>query len=163
MEITECKKEDFPLLNKYLPAVKDRHIWRYGIQDTNRGVYLVAWEKEKPVGLLVLIYDGVGVEGSTNLIIGCADIKYLYVHDDSRRQGIAEALINEAIDHSLKRGYKMIGLLVDKKNIIAKNLYQKLGFKNSDHGDYPGTNIEIVDGKEVRTKVIAEYWHKDIA
>lgn len=52
----------------------------------------------------------------------------LFVLEEYRKQGIANKLLNEAIERCKKMEIKYIDINVMEKNKIAKNIYKKLGF-----------------------------------
>lgn len=52
----------------------------------------------------------------------------LYVEEEYRNQGIATKLINEANNWCKEKNIKYLDIHVIDNNIIAKKLYQKLGF-----------------------------------
>ena len=53
----------------------------------------------------------------------------LYVLEEYRNQGIANSLLNAAIDRCKKMNAKYIDINVMEKNEVAKNIYKKLDFK----------------------------------
>jgi len=163
MNIQKCRKKDLNVLNKCLPMVKNKHQWRFDIQKQNKGAYLIAWQNNRPVGCLVLLFEGVDIAKIKNILPTCPDINYLYIHEDYRKRGIATSLIKEACEICVKNGYRQIGLLVDKNNKLAIELYISFGFKNSNFGGFPGINITLKNGKEIRKREVAEYWIKDFS
>lgn len=52
----------------------------------------------------------------------------LFVLEEYRNQGIANSLLNEAINRCKRLGIKYIDIKVMDKNIIAKDIYKKLNF-----------------------------------
>ena len=70
------------------------------------------------------------------------DIMNLFVSEDSRRKGIATALMNEMIE---KEDYNRIMLEVNENNTEALRLYSKLGFKEISLRDrYYGEDTAII-------------------
>jgi len=65
----------------------------------------------------------------------------LFVGAQHRRKGIAQALINEAVEYCKKSGRKRTVLSTAYDNFIAQRLYEKLGFNRSDFYNY---ELEIV-------------------
>ena len=62
---------------------------------------------------------------------------YLYIHDvvilnDLRGEGLGRALLNQVIEIAEQRGYCKLTLEVREDNAAAKQLYNKLGFKESE-------------------------------
>lgn len=51
------------------------------------------------------------------------------IHPEHRRKGLGFNLINFSISKIKKKGYTYISLEVDKENLPAIKLYEKIGFK----------------------------------
>ena len=51
------------------------------------------------------------------------------VNPEAQGKGIGKALIKAGIEWAVKLDHKQIGLLVEKENTRAKELYEKMGFK----------------------------------
>ena len=60
---------------------------------------------------------------------GCPHIFLLYVDLKYRHQGIGSALVRQAEQWSLSKGYGQIGIQVFTENLPALSLYQKLGYE----------------------------------
>ena len=60
----------------------------------------------------------------------------LFVGAEHRRKGIAQALLNEAVEYCKKSGRKRTVLSTAYDNFIAQKLYEKLGFNRSDFYNY---------------------------
>ncbi|MFS7222489.1 N-acetyltransferase family protein [Rahnella inusitata] len=60
-----------------------------------------------------------------------AEIKFLYVSGDFKRQGIGKRLINEASRHLAEAGYRSAGLGVVEGNEPAVRFYRALGGKEA--------------------------------
>jgi ribosomal protein S18 acetylase RimI-like enzyme len=58
-----------------------------------------------------------------------AYIFLIYVSPEHRRLGIGKAMMQNATNWAIAKGYPQIGLQVFTQNRIALNLYQKLGFQ----------------------------------
>ena len=56
-------------------------------------------------------------------------IDSLAVNPDYRRQGIAKRLLQESLTKAKQMGISKVGLLVDKDNPYAEQLYKSLGFR----------------------------------
>ncbi len=80
-------------------------------------VYFVAENGGKPIG-----YAGLWN------ICGSADIIDVAVHNDFRRQGIGEALIEKLIEYCKNEDISEINLEVRISNLAAQSLYRKMGF-----------------------------------
>ncbi len=76
------------------------------------------------------------------LVDGVIDIMNLFVSEDSRRKGIATALMNEMINNE---EYNRIMLEVNEHNTNALRLYNKLGFRKITLRErYYGTDTAII-------------------
>jgi len=56
-------------------------------------------------------------------------IANIAIHSDFRKKGYGEYLLEWTIEFVREKGAKTITLEVNEKNIAARNLYEKLGFK----------------------------------
>ncbi len=53
----------------------------------------------------------------------------LFVEPESRKQGVAEALMRRASDYAKETGAERVDLLTAKSNKAGQHLYEKLGYK----------------------------------
>lgn len=68
-----------------------------------------------------------------------AKILYIAVHDDYRRRGYAEKLLQYALDDLIKQGFARVELVTRVVNKRAQALYKKFGFKPTwDDGELIG-------------------------
>ena len=98
----------------------------------------IASELENPLSHWLVAMDGeklVGYVGSQT-VLGETDMMNVAVHPESRRQGIAEALIQELICRLRERGSRCLTLEVRQSNLAARYLYEKMGFQQV--GKRPG-------------------------
>ncbi len=65
----------------------------------------------------------------TNLGLGTAHLAQLAVHQQRRRQGLAEQLLREAMVRAAESGLERMTLLVAERNQAARGLYAALGFE----------------------------------
>jgi GNAT superfamily N-acetyltransferase len=81
----------------------------------------------------VWVEEGAGVVGNVSLRRSSARggfmIGNVVVHPDWREQGIARALMEVALDDIVARGGRWAGLEVRVDNLVARHLYDTLGFK----------------------------------
>ena len=75
---------------------------------------------------------------------GWAGIRLLAVHPDYRGHGIGRALMNECIRRSRERGIKTIGLHTTKLMKIAREMYERMGFKHASEFDFHPTPDNVV-------------------
>jgi ribosomal-protein-alanine N-acetyltransferase len=87
-------------------------------------------ELDNPLSLwLVAVADGTvaGYIGS-QAVLDEADVMNVAVSDLFRRQGIAQALVEELVRRLCGKGVRCLTLEVRASNTPAKSLYEKLGF-----------------------------------
>lgn len=80
--------------------------------------YIVAFENDNIVGFAGITYNFDYVE-----------IMNIAIKKDMRRKGIATKLMKKLLLLATEYNVSKIALEVDEKNISARNLYNKLGFK----------------------------------
>jgi len=95
----------------------------------NESVIFIATEEVENTGMgFVQLYPSFSSVSMERILI----LNDLFVHEDHRKQGIAEALINESKKYSLKTNSKGIILETHSTNMNAQRLYDKIGFKKDD-------------------------------
>lgn len=94
----------------------------YIINDINNNPYaryLMAIEQGELIGYIGINVDTFG------------EILNLFVIESQRNQGVAKALLNEALYYAKKAGSESISLEVKETNIAAIELYRLFGFEAS--------------------------------
>ena len=91
----------------------------------------VASELDNALALWLVALDGDAVVGyvGSQTVMGETDMMNIAVHPDHRRKGIAERLVNELVEKLKQRQSKCLTLEVRASNAPAKQLYEKLGFR----------------------------------
>ncbi|GHI01114.1 GNAT family N-acetyltransferase [Neobacillus kokaensis] len=136
---------DIPELEKHMTnGPLDKHRDRYKKQLQGDVTYIAAYWNEKPVGHVLLKWNGTKDEAVTAHINHCPDIEDLLVTDEYRNKGIGQQLLYYCAKLTKQRGFERIGLGVGIENESAKRLYQRLGFQDSGIGEYQigGTFID---------------------
>ncbi len=99
------------------PTPWSRNAFLSEITENRRACYLVARENGRVAG-----YVGIWI------ILDEGHVTNLAVHPDFRRQGIGEQLMLAIMAYARSRGARRITLEVRVSNLVAQNLYRKLGF-----------------------------------
>ena len=60
------------------------------------------------------------------------EIYLMEVAEDKQNLGYGTALINKSVKHAFNNGADELMVMVDKNNLAALHLYEKLGFKKTD-------------------------------
>jgi ribosomal protein S18 acetylase RimI-like enzyme len=164
ISIKICRKADIPLLEESFPTGKSQfHLQRYQLQQSGGSTYLVAWKDGKPIGRLNLKWVGADEEAVKKVVGTIPEINALGVVGELQSQGIGTRLIGKAEKLAKQRGYQAIGLGVEKINERARELYERLGYRDWGHGLYIASWYETGDdGKKVLRTAEAKYLVKSI-
>ncbi|MDQ3019579.1 MAG: GNAT family N-acetyltransferase [Bacteroidota bacterium] len=102
--------------------------------NNNESVIFIAMDEEKNKGMgFVQLYPSFSSVSMKKQWI----LNDLFIHEDHRKEGIAEALINESKKFAKKTNAKGIILETHKTNADAQRLYDKIGFiKDDEHFNY---------------------------
>lgn len=104
-----------------------------------------------PIGIFLEDESQIKKAGLTGEIFGnwlC--IKYLWVSDSLRHQGIGSSLIKKAEDEAIRQGAKYV--FVDTFSFQAPEFYRKLGFKEVFQlKEYPYTGSRSYFTKELKS------------
>ncbi len=88
--------------------------------------------RENQYAHYIVVEDETGIIGFCGmwLVIDAAQITNVAVVESARGQGIGEALMKEAIRIAREAKMDVMSLEVRVTNIVAQNLYRKLGFQD---------------------------------
>lgn len=92
------------------------------MEDQNKGIYLLARSDGKPIGSLMLTREW---SDWTNRWYWW--IQSVYVQPEHRGQGVYKALYDKVKEMAREQGVVQVRLYVDKTNLRAQQVYQKLG------------------------------------
>ncbi len=96
-----------------------------GLRQQVNALILLAYEEQRPVGLLI------GFEGfSTFQAAPLLNIHDIAVTAEFRGKGIGRQLLRETAQIARNRGYSQISLEVRVDNSVAQQLYQSEGYKD---------------------------------
>ena len=87
-----------------------------------QSTYLVAWERNVPVGHALVAWPSDGGLG------GAPEIQDVYVKPEHRRRGVASVLTAAAERAALDGGFDRLVLSVSEDNEAARQLYRRAGF-----------------------------------
>lgn len=131
--IKVCQEKDLPILeNAFKPDFQKP---RFGIQQSGDGLYLIAWDKNTPLGHLFIKYF-TPVSHLKDQDIYAPYLEALEVKEEYREHGVATNLLEEAEKILKEKGYKKVGLSVGINNDTAYKLYEHLGYTEQDLGQY---------------------------
>jgi GNAT superfamily N-acetyltransferase len=112
---------------------------RLARQHQERGVLLVAWLGDRPVGDVFLWRELADVPKVRRYLPGVPQLDHLEVMGPLQRRGIGTALIHAGEDTARRLGDEQLALGVGLANVDARRLYERLGYVDWGHGPVVGT------------------------
>lgn len=158
LDIRTSKKEELDILEKaFSPnSYSKYHYKRHEVQERGKGVYLIAWHHEIPVGHFLLRWSALEKDISYGFPRDVAYLEAGGTRAEFQRRGVATKIIETAENLSKEKGFQKIGLAVGRTdNPNARKLYEKLRYKDWGGGEVT-VSWEYVDkdgntGTEVET------------
>jgi GNAT superfamily N-acetyltransferase len=118
----------------------EQHRGRYEAQAGGRGIYLIAWERDKPVGHVMLKWPWWPERHVSEITArhDCSWVEDLAVQAEYRNRGIAGTVMRELEALTRAHGLDRIGLTVgvDEGYAAARHLYDSLGYRDPGHGAF---------------------------
>jgi ribosomal protein S18 acetylase RimI-like enzyme len=96
------------------------------INDENKGFYLVFELNNKIIGQLMITYEWSDWYNKMNWWI-----QSVYIDELNRRKGIFNKLIDYLKKLAIEKNISVLKLYVYKKNLLAKKVYEKIGFNEA--------------------------------
>jgi GNAT superfamily N-acetyltransferase len=112
---------------------------RLARQHEQRGLLLVAWLGDRPVGDVYLLREPADVPEVRRYLPGVPQLDHLEVVGPLQRRGIGTALIHAGEDSARRLGDEQLALGVGLANVDARRLYERLGYVDWGHGPVVGT------------------------
>lgn len=84
-----------------------------------QGNVLIAYLSDRPVGTVAI----------RRLDRDHCELKSMFVTKDCRGKGVAPALCKHVIELAKEQGYRSVRLMTGKRQVPARRLYERLGFK----------------------------------
>jgi GNAT superfamily N-acetyltransferase len=112
---------------------------RLARQHQGRGLLLVAWLGDRPVGDVYLLREPADIPKVRRYLPGVPQLEHLEVMGPLQRRGIGTALIRAGEDTARRLGDEQLALGVGLANVEARRLYERLGYVHWGHGPVVGT------------------------
>jgi ribosomal protein S18 acetylase RimI-like enzyme len=136
IEDIEIASNLFELYRQFYKQEPDRNSAKKFLSERikeNESVIYLAIDEEKKSGMgFVQLYPAFSSVSMKRIWI----LNDLFVHEDYRKQGVAEALIRKSKELAIETKAKGIVLETHSSNDNAQKLYHKLGFKKDDEHYY---------------------------
>lgn len=116
-----------------------RHRDRWDLQELDEGVYLVAWQGEKPIGWVFVYRPGSSEASAHGRHFGAAEIMDLWVAPPFRGRGHGSSLLVAAEQAAQDASWMLIGLEVtvsNPHNDVARAMYERHGYRDSGLGEF---------------------------
>jgi GNAT superfamily N-acetyltransferase len=116
----------------------EKHRDRFARQLLGRVTYLVAWDGERPVGHLLIKWDGPRQEPMRSALPDCPELEDYYIDPHYRGRRIGLRLIEAAEALARTRGYRRIGLSVGLTPDYdrARAIYLRRGYRGAGFAPY---------------------------
>lgn len=115
----------------------EKHAERLERQSRNAVLYLIAWYEGTPVGHGLLKWGGAVEEPIASYVNGlCPDVEDLFVLETFRSNSVGRQILFTAERLVRERGYSQIGISVDVKNVGARILYKRMGYRETHLGEH---------------------------
>jgi ribosomal protein S18 acetylase RimI-like enzyme len=101
---------------------------RLPLQKEGLGEILVAWRGHVPVGAVFISWDQADEPEIRRHLAEVPMIFHLHVAPEHRHRGVGRTLLRHAEQRLRERGHIRILLGVDKSNLVARRLYEWLGY-----------------------------------
>ncbi len=135
--ITRASAGDFDEMNTVFPQSEQGLTeFQNATQGDGHAEYLLARKGNSIVGKLYLNFSGVTYSAIKAKISDCPDLENIEVLPSLRGQGVGTKLIIQAEKICKEKGFTKIGLGVAIDNPDTKNLYEKLGYRDSGFGEF---------------------------
>ena len=141
---------------------KDKHAKRLKLVERGLATYLVAETADKFVGHLLIEWFGARDPAIANHIKDCPNLKDIYVLPELRSQGLGTKMIETAEAIVIERKYPRVGLGVDKDNVRARELYERIGYRATPYVSHNDIQITTQDGKQFRLVEDCTYMVKEL-
>lgn len=133
-EIRQAAISDLEVLDENIPSSINAP--QIEEQQLGHSSFLIAFDGSKPVGRLVVRWDGSKKNEIRTLVPDTPNISMLRTRQDRRGQGVGSSLMEAAENLAKQKGYKKMGLSVAIDNETAKRLYHRIGYQDWEHGTY---------------------------
>ena len=133
--IRKAEESELELLEReFSPGDVSRyHFQRFEEQQKGKGIYLIAWHEDVPVGHLLVEWGGPQDQTvATQIDVrGRAYLFAVETRGEYRRRGVATKMVQEGEKLAREHGCEWTGLEVGRvSNPEARKLYEKLGYKD---------------------------------
>ena len=155
--VRPANESELEMLEKeFSPGYKSRHHFqRFEKQKTGKGLYLIAWHNNVPVGHFLLEWDG-PEDPTVATQIDIHKRAYLFAlgtREEYRRRGVATRMIQTGERLAKEHGCEWIGVEVGKaSNPDARRLYEKLEYKDWDRGEFIVSSDYIIEDSQKYTE-----------
>lgn len=133
--------------SQYKENYSDPTMWEEYVEGINKSLdnpniekVLVAKEEQNILGSLQLYLNSEAAYGKPELNIDAPIIRLLVVSPQARGKGIAQSLINKALDFARKIDAEYLYLHTTDMMATAVKLYERLGFERNTERDFQNRN-----------------------
>ncbi len=140
VDIRHLAPTDLSHIQRALPPEHpEAHVRRLADQRAGRVTYLIAWNGSRAIGHVLVRWGGTANPELLWLLSPRNQTPYieaLFVREAYRSLGVGTALLAAAEDLAAAGGHRKIGLAAAVENWRARDLYERLGYRDNDVGPF---------------------------
>ena len=136
IDIRPLEKDELHRLHNFPFSKMETHRRRFGLQQTGKLIFLIAWWRDLPVGQALLNWQGGDASAVPPQIRAHPEVASLFVTPFYRRSGIATQLLDTVERIAFAHEYDHIGLCLWVDNHHARTLYEQRGYQLKDAKPY---------------------------
>lgn len=135
--VRPLSEDELAALDEAMPAARPSvHRERWATQADGAGTYFVVWLGGRPVGHLLVRWQGALDEFIVARVSGCPYLEGAAVVPALQSCGIGSRLLEVAAEEANRREYRRIGLAVGVGNVRARALYERHGYSDAGFGEF---------------------------
>ena len=139
VDVRPLTAEELAILDQHIAFDRgnaDKHRKRLQLQSEGRGVYLVAWSEDVPIGHALLKWEVPAEYPFASRLDRCAHVEDVFVHPDYRSTGVGSQILLHAERAAQDKRNTTIGLAVGVDNPRARSLYERTGYEDTGVGEF---------------------------
>ncbi|MBU2101362.1 GNAT family N-acetyltransferase [Patescibacteria group bacterium] len=133
LDIRLVDEKDIAILDKHLSfGTPGKHQKRVALQKEDKGLYLIAWEGDVPIGHVFIKLDGPGEQAVKDAVGTFPNLEDLLVVEEKRERGVGTKIMKEVERQLCERNYKKLGFGVGIDELKTIEFYKALGYGKAD-------------------------------
>jgi GNAT superfamily N-acetyltransferase len=107
---------------------------------------IVAEDEGAIIGSVLLYPASSSAYGETVAAVSAPEVRLLSVAPAGRGRGVARALMEECVQRARRAGATELGIHTSRSMLVAKRMYERMGFVRAPDRDFRPPGAELVEG-----------------